>query len=216
MISPEGRPGPERTGRHSGGALCAIKKSVRDLLVLFDLAVADVDDAVSVHGDIVLVRDQYDGVALLVQALEQRHDFVAGRGIEVAGRLVRQQDRRIVHQRAGDGDALPLTAGKLVRLVMHALLQIDLPMAPLRRLEALVGRHAAIDQRQLDIVQRRGPRQQVERLEDEPDFLVADLGELVVLISLTRLPLMKYWPPWAYPGSRSGSSAWICPDPEDP
>jgi hypothetical protein len=32
-----------------------------------DLAVADVDDAVGVRGDVVLVGDQEDGVALLVQ-----------------------------------------------------------------------------------------------------------------------------------------------------
>ena len=33
-------------------------------------------------------------------------------GIEVAGRLVRQQNRRFVHHRARDTDALLLAAGK--------------------------------------------------------------------------------------------------------
>ena len=66
--------------------------------------------AVGVHGDIVLVSDQDDGVALLVEALEQRHDFVAGGGVEVAGGLVGQQDRRVVHQGPGDRDTLPLAA----------------------------------------------------------------------------------------------------------
>jgi uncharacterized protein (TIGR03435 family) len=49
-----------------------------DPLVLFHLAVADVNDAVGMHGDIVLVGHQHDGIPLLVQPFEQRHDFVAG------------------------------------------------------------------------------------------------------------------------------------------
>ena len=44
----------------------------------------------------------------------------------------------------------------------------------------LLGAHAGIDQRQLDVVQRGGAGQQVEGLEDEPDLLVADPGQLVV------------------------------------
>ncbi len=64
----------------------------------------------SVHGDIVLVRDQHDGVALLVQPLEQAHDFDTGRGVQISSGLVGQKNRRIVHQRAGNGDALALSA----------------------------------------------------------------------------------------------------------
>ena len=41
---------------------------MQDRFVLFHFAVADVDDAVGVLGDVVLVGDQDDGVALLVQA----------------------------------------------------------------------------------------------------------------------------------------------------
>ena len=40
---------------------------------------------------------------------------------------------------------------------------------------------AVIDQRQLDVVQRGGARQQVEGLEDEADLLVADARQLVVV-----------------------------------
>ena len=35
--------------------------------------------------------------------------------------------------------------------------------------------------RQLDVVQRRGARQQIESLKDEADFLVADVGQLVIV-----------------------------------
>ena len=48
---------------------------VRVWLVAMDLAVADGDDAVRVFGDVALVGDEHDGVALLMKAVEQGHDF---------------------------------------------------------------------------------------------------------------------------------------------
>ncbi len=80
-------------------------------LVGEDLAVADVDDAVGVFGDVGLVSDEDDSVAFPVKLVEQRHDLDAGFGVEVAGRLVGQDDGRIIDKGAGDGDALALTAG---------------------------------------------------------------------------------------------------------
>ena len=102
-------------------------------VVALDQSVAQMHGAARVRGDVPLVRDENDGVAALVKVLEQRHDFFAGFGIEIAGRFVRQNDRRIVHQRAGDGDALALAAGKLVGLVMNAIAQADVGQAPASR-----------------------------------------------------------------------------------
>src|ERR1051325_7248751 len=65
---------------------------VLDQLVLLDLSVANMDDPVRMHGDIVLMGDEYDGIPVLVQTLEYGHDFIAGGGIEVSGRLIGQQD----------------------------------------------------------------------------------------------------------------------------
>ena len=66
---------------------------------------------------------------LSASCCEQRHDFRAGFGIEISRRLVREQDGRLVHQRAGDGDALALAAGKFVGLVMNAVGQADVAPA---------------------------------------------------------------------------------------
>src|SRR5712692_6497236 len=145
-------------------------------LVFFYFAVADVDDAVGVERYVVLMGDQHDGVALAVQALERRHDLVAGGAVEVAGGLVGQQDGGVVHQGASDGHALALAAGELVGLVIHAVLEIDVGQGLLGSLDARLGRSAAVNQRQLDVVERCGARQQVEGLENKPNFLVADAG----------------------------------------
>jgi hypothetical protein len=63
-----------------------------------------------VGGDVGLVGDEHDGVAGGVEPLEDGHDLDPRLRVEVSGGLVREQDRRIVDERAGDGDALALTA----------------------------------------------------------------------------------------------------------
>ena len=85
------------------------------------------NDAVGVLGDFVLVRDQDDRAALAVQLREERHDLLAGLGVEVAGGLVGQQDRGRIDQRPGNGHALALAAGEFVGLVQHAIEQAHLP-----------------------------------------------------------------------------------------
>ena len=89
--------------------------------------------------------------------------------------------RGLVHQRPGDRDPLALAARELVGPVVH-------PVAPgrpassaaRRALAALAAAHAGVDQRQLHVVQRGGPGQQVEGLEHEPDLPVAHPGQRVV------------------------------------
>ena len=70
----------------------ARENALPDLLVLLHLAVADVDDAVGMQGDIVLVGHQHNRVALLVEAREQRHDVVAGDAVQIPGGLIGQQN----------------------------------------------------------------------------------------------------------------------------
>src|SRR5208337_1655576 len=48
-----------------------------------DLSVADMDHAMGVFGDVRLVGDYDDGVAIGVEGIEQGHDLQAGFGVEV-------------------------------------------------------------------------------------------------------------------------------------
>jgi hypothetical protein len=146
-----------------------------------DDAVADGDDAVGELGDVGLVGDDDDGVALGVEIVEERHDLVAGLGVEVAGGFVGEDDGGLVDQGAGDGDALALAAGELVGLVHHAGAEVDGLEDGLGAGDALGGGGAVVDEGQLDVVQRGGAGEQVEGLEDEADLLVADAGEFVVV-----------------------------------
>ena len=71
------------------------------------------------------MRDHDEGDALLIELLKNPHDFNARLAVEIAGRFVRQQKRRPVHERARNGDALLLAAGKLVRMMAGALTEAD-------------------------------------------------------------------------------------------
>ena len=87
-----------------------------------------------------------------MQAIHQGHDFVAGLGVEIASGFVGQNDGRAVHQSAGDGDSLALSAGKLVGLVRHTRLHAYGCQRAFGAVDALLGGHARVDQRQLDVV----------------------------------------------------------------
>ena len=66
-----------------------------------------------------IVRDHEDGLAeLLVELLHQREHVIGALAIEIARRLVGDDDLRVVDDRARDRDALLLTARELARIVI--------------------------------------------------------------------------------------------------
>src|SRR5437762_124848 len=73
-----------------------------------DAAVAHLHLARQVSRDVAVVGDYHDRCPLLVQFAEQGEDGLSGGGVEVAGGLVGEHDRRPSDQRPGDRDALPL------------------------------------------------------------------------------------------------------------
>src|SRR5205814_3965566 len=85
------------------------------LLALNNLSVDQRDSTLCACGDGGIVRHEEDRFAVTGQLFEDVDDVRAGLLIEISGRLVGQDQRRIVHQSAGDGDALALSAGELVR-----------------------------------------------------------------------------------------------------
>ena len=107
-------------------------------------------------------------------------------GIEVAGRLVGQQQRRVVDERARHRDALLLAAGELVGKVVQ--LEREAGQAQdVRHLVADLAARAAGDlERVGDVVVDRPVRQQLEVLEDHADVapvvrdpLARDLREVL-------------------------------------
>ncbi len=90
-------------------------------VILDHVTVHEADDARRVLGDIHLVRHHHHGFAFAVQFLEDVHDLDRGARVQITGRFVAEENRRVVNQRAGDSDALLLPAGKLIGLVVHSI-----------------------------------------------------------------------------------------------
>src|SRR5258706_10301294 len=93
--------------------------------VFADLAVTKHHHALSVLSDVRLVSHGNDGDAFFIQFLENTHDLDRGAAVEVAGRLIGQDQSRSVDQRASDGHALLLSAGELARVMVLASVELD-------------------------------------------------------------------------------------------
>ncbi len=73
-------------------------------------------------GDDGIVRDHQDGFPVPVHKfLDESHDFVSALAVQVAGRLVTEEESGIGNNGASDGHALFLAAGKLPRVMLHAI-----------------------------------------------------------------------------------------------
>ena len=129
------------------------------------------------------------------QLLEQLHDLLAGRRVEVAGRLVGEEDAGIVDERPGDRHALALAARQLVGPVIHAVAQPDaleragrLRAAGLRRR----GRRRSAAARRCAATSARGSRLNVWKT--NPISLLRIRASSSSERSLTFWPLSQYSP----------------------
>src|SRR3954453_6501666 len=146
-------------------------------LIADDAALVQLDDAPAHLVDhLAIVRGDDDGRAGAVDAVDQLHDPDPRLRIEVAGRLVRQKQRRVVDERTRDRNALLLAARELVRVV------VKLGRKPY---EAKDVRHLATDrlaaladdlERVSDVRVDGAVRQELEVLEDHAD-VAAQVGQ---------------------------------------
>ena len=132
-------------------------------------------------GLLLVVRDHDDGAAvLLIQAVEQLHHLGTHLRVEVTRRLVGKDDVRVADDGTCDGNTLALPAGKLRREMAHTVRQPDFLQDLLRHASTLLGAGLAVKERQFYIIQDVQRVNQVERLEDEAQAVVAEVGQLAV------------------------------------
>src|SRR6185312_11867171 len=101
--------------------------------------------------------------------------------VERAGRFVGEAKRRILEQRAGDGDALLLAAGKLLGTQVAALAQTE-PFENLVYTATCLARRrrAAPQQHHLQLLAGRQRGEEIEPLEDEATMLQTKLALLLL------------------------------------
>ena len=161
--------------RSGGGGRCQRRAGVGD-----DVAVEDLDLAGHALGDGVVVGDDHDGRAGLVELVDQGQDGLPGGLVEVAGRLVGQHDGGLADQGSGDGDPLALPAGELGGTGVGALGQADQLEGVEGALAALLEGDAGVEEPVGHVVQHGGVLGQEELLEDEPDPGGPQVGHVVV------------------------------------
>ena len=105
-----GRAGVALLQAEERGVAAAAAQQVVVLAVLDDLAALDHQNGVGVHDGVQAVGD-HDGGAVLAEMLDRLLHALFGFGIQRGGRLIEQDDRRVLDQRARHRDALALAAG---------------------------------------------------------------------------------------------------------
>ena len=125
------------------------------------------------------MRHLDDRRAALVQRSEQLHDLFALRRVQVAGRLVGEDDLRVGDHRARDADELLLAARELVRI--EILLADDLKAVEdvADHALAILAADVAIGERNLEVLVDRQVVEQVIALEHEADVLLVQLRALL-------------------------------------
>ena len=122
-----------------------------------------------------------------MQITNQRENIFAGVGVEVAGRFVGEQNRRVNRERAGDGDALALAARQFFWQVRHPVAELDQRQQLGGAFVHLRARPASQVEREPDVLKTRQGRQEIEELKNEPDLVAPDPRELVVREAGQRL-----------------------------
>ena len=117
------------------------------------------------------------GIALAGE--EQVENRIAGGGIEIAGRLVGEEDLRTRGHRPGDRDALLLAARKLGGIMGETVAETDRLKLPRGDREGI--RLAGQFQRYRDIFERGHGGKEVEGLEHDADAAAAGAGEAILV-----------------------------------
>jgi len=140
------------------------------------LAVADVNAAIAAVRDVDVVGDEHDRATQGVQVLEEREHLGARVGIEVAGRLVGQNQGRLGHQSPGDPDPLLLAARELGGLMVQSIAQAEASRASWAFRRRSRRADALVHQGRGHVLQGARARQQVVALEHEADGAAPDIG----------------------------------------
>jgi hypothetical protein len=132
-----------------------------------------------VLGDVVVVGHHEDRHPVeLTELLEEGEHLLAGRRVQRPGRLVSEQQARLVRERAGDRDPLTLSTGEDGGPSRASAREADLA-EQLGGPPLAFGTRSAPEHRHLDVLGRGEGRKQVRELEDEADRLGAVCGGIV-------------------------------------
>ena len=126
------------------------------------------------------MRDEYERRTLARMEIEHEFDNVGARRlVEIAGRLIGQQDFRIADDGAGQRHALLLAARKLAGIMRQAMAETDMLQLFFRPRKS-IGPSGKF-KRDGDILQRRHGGHEMEGLKDDADMLPTKAGKTILV-----------------------------------
>src|SRR5216684_6010215 len=155
---------------HASRRIGAYLSNARSGLLFTDHpAVLELNNSMSIHGVALRMRDLNDGGAGVVEALEELHDFIALRGVQVAGGLVGEDELGILDDRARDAHELLLAAGKLVGEEIFLAHDIEAVQGVADQADALFVRNVFVGERDFEVLKDGEIVDQVVALKYEAD-----------------------------------------------
>jgi ABC-type antimicrobial peptide transport system permease subunit len=99
------------------------RKDLRIDGVFHYMPVTQADITAAILGYFGIVSDKNKRTAFGVQLLEKYQNLERGTGIQITGRLISQNNGRIIHQGTGNGHTLHLSAGHLIGFMFQTVTQ---------------------------------------------------------------------------------------------
>ena len=125
-------------------------------------------------GNVFVVRDHDDRLALGVQLIQNIQDLCAALGVQISRGFIGENDQGVIGQCPGDRHPLLLSAGQFKGTVLDPVSESDPLGEHHRSLAALVLGDMLIIHRHLDILDDIELTDQIERLEDKADPTASD------------------------------------------
>ncbi len=154
-----------------------------------NVAIEHVDDAGGINCEIWVVGDHNNSIAFGVDGFELLHHDVGGTGIEIAGRLVGQDDFWVGNERASDGGALLLPARELGRHVIFFIAEMETLKYFVGSFFTASAAVTSINKGHRDIVENVNRRDKIKILENETNQVGANFGFLARAEAVDRLAI---------------------------
>ena len=161
--------------------------------ILGDVSIAHPHDARRGARKRFFVRDQNDRLTGVIQLRQEFDDARPSFGVEVPRRLVCQQNRRIVRERARNRDALLFAARKFGGQLRRAFRESDAFERGGGSIAPMISEGAAEFHRQHHIFERGERGQQLKKLKDNADFFAAPFRERVFALDVDMKVVHKYF-----------------------
>ena len=126
-------------------------------------------------GDFFIVRRNHESrLPFSANRAEQFNNFLAGMRVEIARWFVGQNQLRLIDEGTSDGNPLLFAAGKLVRLVLHALFEANAGEKFASACFGLSRWRAGHPRRETDVFERVEFGQKIIGLKDIANLAIAD------------------------------------------